>query len=151
MWVVDTTMRWDLPDFPSLYLHYGGEAACMLKTLANFPTPQLGSLVHVHILQRLEACSKSLRIILVMYIYTSLVRRPLPDFVLQLWRKLATAARQNLEVAWGWGYTHTSVKRPACLCRSESSCLYVASLLTATLKKNKKNPAHFHFCNFQIS
>ena len=69
MWVVTPPQDEIFQTFPLWYLHYGGEAACMLKTLANFPTPQLGSLVHVRILQRLEACSKSLRIILVMYIY----------------------------------------------------------------------------------
>ena len=162
----------------------------MLKTLANFLIPQLGSLLHVRSLQRLEACSKSLRMRLA--IWCTYILASSPDFVLD---RSCYSGEINLEVAWGrgytvkrpaclcsglgtrlhceeasmlvqwpgdeatlwrgqhacavaWGrgYTHTSVKRPACLCRSESSCLYVATLLTATLQEKQ----HIYY-NFQIS
>ena len=39
-------------------------------------------------------------------------------------------------------HVHTSVKSPACLCKSESSCLYVATLLTATLCARQNMPHH---------
>ena len=123
----------------------------MLKTLANFPTPQLGSLVHVHILQRLEACSKSLRIILVMYIYQP---RPAatPRFCLAAVEKTCHSCETKFGSGLGTRLHTYQCKEASMLVQIRVQLLVRRQSVDCnTEKKKKKKTAHFHFCNFQIS